>query len=182
MTRRFAWGFAWAALAAVGLTGCGGGSGGGTGPLGTGGWDGTKACDTLKQADVEAITEQKSKPGRLDGVHPAGDGGAAVSVCYYELADGRTVSLLTRVSSGEELAAAVNAIKNPPPDMAMGKLDDVPGVGKAALWNDSTKQFHVWLDGDHYGIITTSRGDYTKQPDLSEAREQSIELARKIGG
>lgn len=174
MAHRFAF-----TMLGLALAGCGGRAGGG--PLGTG-WDGTKACETLKQADVEAVTGQKARAGRLDGVHSASDGGAAVSICYYELADGRTVSLLTRVSSGEDLAQAVDSIKNPPADMAMGKLEDVPGVGKAALWNETTRQFHLWLDGDHYGIIGVNSGDPTRKPDLSQARAQATALARRIGG
>ena len=163
------------------LAACGNGTGGG-GIAGTGGgWDGTKACDYLKQADVEAVTGRKSAPGKLDGVVPAANGGAAVSICSYDLADGRNVGLLTRVSSGQDMAATVDSIRNPPPGFAIGKNVDLPGVGKAALWNDETHQLNFWLDGDHYGVITFARGDYTKRPDLSASREQAIALAHRLG-
>lgn len=179
-------------LGAMLLAGCGGGapdtgnasggvSAGGGGATAASGWDGTKACDYLKQADVEAVTGQKSEPGKLEGVVPAANGGAAVSMCSYALADGRVVSLLTRVSDGQDLAPTVAAIKNPPPDYAMGTQVDLPGLGKAALWNEQMHQINFWLDGDHHGIITFANGDYSKRPDLSGSRDQAIALARRVG-
>ena len=170
--------FASVALA-LALTGCGTG---GTGPLGAGGWAGDKACDTLKQADVEAVTGQTSEPGKLDGVNDGSNGGAKTSLCTYNLADGRAVTFLSRVSDGEDLARAVAEMKNPPAGMSMGKQEEVAGVGKAALWNETTHQLQFWLDGDHLGILGIMRGDYAKQPDLSTAKAQTVALAHKLGG
>lgn len=166
-------------LGCAAVAGCGGGGSAG-GPL-SNGWDGTKACDTLKQTDVEAIAGQKSAPGKLDGVNDGSNGGAKTSLCTYQLADGRVVTFLSRVSSGEDLAQAVNSARNPPADMSMGKLDDVAGVGKAALWNEASHQLQFWLDGDHYGIVGIMSGDFTKKPDLSQSKAQGIALAHKLG-
>lgn len=177
------WRVGLALTGAAALAACGGGSsGGGTGPLGSGGWDGTKACDTLKQADVEAVTGQKAEAGKLDGVNDGSNGGAKTSLCTYALADGRVATFLTRVSEGEDLAKSVDAMKNPPPDMSLGPQEDVPGVGKAALWNDKTHQLTFWRDGDQMGIVGVMRGDFTKNPDLSQAKAQAIALAHKVGG
>lgn len=163
---------------ALALAGCGGPGGSAVAD----GWDGTKACDTLTAADVKAVTGQTPEPGVLDGVNDGSNGGAKTSLCTYALADGRAVTFLTRVSEGEDLARAVDSVKNPPADMAMGKQDDVAGVGKAALWNEATHQLQFWLDGDHYGIVGIHVADLVKKPDLSTARDQSIALARRVGG
>jgi hypothetical protein len=175
MTKRLA------AILTIGtaLAGCGGG--GSPAASSAGGWDGTKACETLKQADVEAVTGQKAQAGKLDAVNQPSEGRAATSMCSYALADGGAVTFLSRVSEGEDLQQALAAIKNPPAGMEMGRQEDVAGVGKAALWNETTHQLQFWLDGDHFGIVGIMRGDFSKQPDLSKSKEQAIALAKRLG-
>jgi hypothetical protein len=171
-----------AATVLLALAGCGAtADGGAVGAGATAGWDGTKACDRLSQADVQAATGQAAQPGKLEGVVPASGGGAAVSSCTFGLADGGSVGLLTRVSSGQDLAGSVASIKNPPADMAMGTLVDVPGLGRAALWNDTTHQLHWWRDGDHYAILTFSGSNPFRREAMPQARGQAIALARRMG-
>ena len=152
-------------LAAAGglvLVGCGspdkpagGGGGGVVAALGGGGdWGATDACKLLDKAKVAAAAGSAVTKAELGAVNEAKNGMAALSTCSYTLANGGTIGVLTRdAPSGNKLADALASAKGPEAQAMGMSFEDVPGIGKAALWNAKMDSLQVFYDDRRYAAI-----------------------------
>ena len=154
-------------LAAVGgalLAACGSGdkapgssgsTGGGFAAALGGEWGATDACKLLDKSKVASAAGSEVTKAELGAVTDAKNGMAALSTCNYTLANGGSVNVLTRdAPSGSKLADALASAKGPE-TQAMGMtFEDLPGIGKAALWNAKMDSLQVFYDDRRYAAIS----------------------------
>ena len=151
-------------LVAVGgvlLAGCGSSDKPGSSSGSTGGgfslsgdWGATDACKLLDKAKVSAAAGSEVTKAELGAVTEAKGGMAALSTCNYTLANGGTIGVLTRdAPSGNKLADALASARGPEAQAMGMSFEDVPGVGKAALWNAKMDSLQVFYDDRRYSAI-----------------------------
>lgn len=168
-----------AAMLATGLAGCGGGgddgaargSGGSTAAPAASGWDATKACDMLDVAKLSGITGQSFESSRIANMTPMTEATAATSLCEYSGAGGATAVLLTREAPFDD--ATPEAIeKARTADGMMDPAEDVPGLGKAALWRAApmAKTLQVFFDGRRSVVVTLVGKDASLEQAMAVAR------------
>jgi hypothetical protein len=189
MKKRTALGLA-GATAILLLAACGGTSGSSTGNSGaaaatsdtkvaTGGWDATDACALLDKATLGAALKDQVTEASLGLVHQASGGEAATSECTYLLASGGRASLMARNSpiadnTDGSIAAARKATQQSVSAFTDKKVEDVPGLGKAAFFVPGINQLNVFLDERRFVILTISGA-----PDAT-AKETAVALVRDI--
>ena len=168
-----------AAMLAAGLAGCGGGgddgaargSGGSTASPAASGWDATKACDMLDVAKLSGITGQSFESSKIANMTPMTEATAATSLCEYSGAGGATAVLLTREAPFDD--ATPEAIeKARTADGMMDPAEDVPGLGKAALWRAApmAKTLQVFFDGRRSVVVTLVGKDASLEQAMAVAR------------
>jgi hypothetical protein len=171
------------------LAGCGGTGGSSTGNSGaaaandtnvaTGGWDATDACALLDKATLGAALKDQVTEASLGLVHQASGAEAATSECTYMLASGGRASLMARNSpiadnTDGSIAAARKATQQSVSAFTDKKVEDVPGLGKAAFFVPGINQLNVFLDDSKFVILTISGA-----PDAT-AKETAVALVRDI--
>ena len=158
--------------------GTGGGTGGGLAAAIGGDWGATDACRLLDKAKVAAATGSAVTKAELSAVTEAKGGLAALSTCTYTLANGALVGVLTRdAPSGSKLADALASAKGPEAQ-AMGlTFEDVPGVGKAALWNAKMDSLQVFYDDRRYAAINIMMA-----PKVTDTRAVTVALGDALQG
>ncbi|MBX3480734.1 MAG: hypothetical protein KF842_10045 [Caulobacter sp.] len=144
------------------LAGCGPGkeaspagetSSGGSASVATsgGGWTGLDACSAVDHDKLGQAVGGKVVSAKLLSKSPGG--GAVFSTCGFTLADGRILTLLTRVSPvGDATPEAIEMARtmggNMPP------ATDVDGVGAHALWTAQVRTLQVFFDQTRYASIS----------------------------
>lgn len=165
------------------LAGCGSNSGEGVLAGGAGSkWTVKDACKTLDKAEVAAAAGQPvTKAETTHNVASAAAAGTDVSTCAYTLANGGSLTLLTRVSDQDMSDAEIEQMRDAGGMMPRG--EDVPGLGMKAFWTDQTHQVQVMADRKHYFNITygppfTLPGE--PKPAPVDAKALTTGLAKKL--
>jgi hypothetical protein len=161
-----------AALAA-GLAGCGGddGGAGGSAPAAASGWDATQACAMLDVGKLSALTGMAFETAKLTPMSPMTDNTAATSMCEYSGAGGAMANVLTREAPYDD--ATPEAIeKSRTADGSMEPAEDVPGLGKAALWRAApmAKTLQVFYDERRSVVVTLVGREATLEQASAVAR------------
>jgi hypothetical protein len=171
------------------LAGCGGTGGSSTGNSGaavandtnvaTGTWDATDACALLDKATLGAALKDQVTEANLGLVHQASGGEAATSECNYLLASGGRVSFMARNSpiadnTDGAIAAARKATQQSVSAFTDKKVEEVPGLGKAAFFVPGINQLNVFIDDSKFVILTIGSA-----PDAT-AKETAVGLIRDI--
>lgn len=169
------------------LAGCGGSgktSEGGTGGAGdpklvSSNWDATDACALLDKAAVGVALGDTVTEANVGLVNQASGANAATSECTYLLESGGRASLMTRSSpiadnTDEAIALAHNATQQSVAAFTDKKVEDIPGLGKAAFFVPSINQLNVFIDDKRFVILTISSA-----PDAT-AKAMAVELLGKI--
>lgn len=170
-------------LAAM-LSACGGGSGGnlagGAAESATAasGGDVLNACAHLDKGAIEQTLGSKVQSAELSAVRDGSQGnGDRFSQCAYDFGDLNILIVGTGISYGnpsvaeqvESMRAEIKMASNAP-------TEDVPGLGKAALWNPGLHALYLFPGDRRYLSFTLNK---VGEPDQKAA---AIELARKLGG
>ncbi len=159
-----------AGLGALLLAGCGGGKNGGENGAGdsragngaavaASGWDASDACALLDKAAVGAALGDGVTETSLAFVNKAEGANAATSECTYRLAGGSTATLMARLSPiGDNSDAAIKQTRETTEKTMAAfsdkKIEDVPGLGKAAFFVPGINQLNVFLDDSRFVILT----------------------------
>ena len=115
------------------------------------GWNAADACATIDKAVVaEAAGAPVTGMQLMEGV--SGGGLGTVSTCTYELGDAGSVSVLLREAAQPNYSAeAVEKARTM--GGAIPPAEDVPGLGRAALWSKALSSLQVFLDDRRYATI-----------------------------
>lgn len=141
------------------------------------GWNAMDACSTATAAVTQAAgSVTASEPGpQVDSQ----GGAASFSSCTFELTSGEKVSVLTRESpSAENIPAALAEARKMAPEMD-STIEDVPGIGRAAIWTDKPPAVQVFIDDRRYATISVYGTSGLPKADES-ARRVATEIARKL--
>lgn len=144
----------------------------------TDGWKATDACATIDKAAMAAFLGTGVESTSLGLVNQSDGTSAAGSECTYLLAEGGRAQLLLRASpindnTPEAIAMARNGTQQTIDAFGGGKIDDLPGLGKAAFWVEKIQALNVFIGDDRFAIITLPAGP--------AAKEQAIAIAKKLG-
>lgn len=164
-----------AALAA-GVAGCGEGETGAddaASASAASGWDATQACAMLDVGKLSALTGMAFETAKLTPMSPMTDSTAASSMCEYSGAGGAMAVLLTREAPHDD-ATPEEIEKSRTGDGTMAPAEDVPGLGKAALWRAApmAKTLQVFYDGRRSVVVTLAGRD--------ASLEQASAIARAV--
>ena len=116
----------------------------------------------LDPAKLSALTGMAFETAKLTPMSPMTEDSAAVSMCEYSGAGGASANLLTREAPYDdatpeaiELARTANGLMEP--------AEDVPGLGKAALWREApmAKSLQVFFDERRSVVVTLGGRDAT---------------------
>lgn len=142
------------------------------------GWNAVDACATLDKAKVAAAAGSAVKTAELSGVTEANGGLAALSTCIYTLENGASIGVLTREApSGSKLADALASAKGPEAQAMGMTFEDLPGVGKAALWNAKMDSLQVFYDDRRYAAINMMYA-----PKDTDAKAVTVAVAKALAG
>lgn len=161
-----------AALAA-GVAGCGGSDSaeaGASAPAASG-WDATQACAMLDVGKLSGLTGMAFETARLTPMSPMTENTAATSMCEYSGAGGAMATVLTR-EAPYDYASPEEIEKSRTGDGAMEPAEDVPGLGKAALWRAApmAKTLQVFYDERRSVVVTLMGRDATLEQASAVAR------------
>ena len=161
-----------AALAA-GVAGCGGedsAAGAASAPTASG-WDATQACAMLDVGKLSGLTGMAFETANLTPMSPMTENTAATSMCQYSGAGGAMATVLTREAPYDD-ATPEEIEKSRTGDGAMEPAEDVPGLGKAALWRAApmAKTLQVFYDERRSVVVTLSGRDATLEQASAVAR------------
>lgn len=158
-----------AGLGALLLAGCSGGEnsakagddGKGASGAAASGWDASDACALLDKAAVGTALGDSVTETSLAFVNKAEGANAATSECTYRLAGGSTATLMARLSPiGDNSDAAIKqtreATEKTMAAFSDKKIEDVPGLGKAAFFVPGINQLNLFLDDSRFVILTIS--------------------------
>ena len=144
---------------------------GATGTAAAAGWDAAQACAMLDAAKLSALTGMAFETAKLSPMSPMTETSAAVSMCEYGGTGGATASLLTREAPYDdatpeaiETARTANGMMEP--------AEDVPGIGKAALWRKApmAKSLQVFYDERRSVVVTLGGREATLEQASAVAR------------
>lgn len=117
-------------------------------PAAAPGWNAADACSLVSKEEVAAAAGAAVTETQLTGL-TQGDGLATHSTCLYSLAQGGTISLLARrAPTADATAAAIEQARTM--GGAASPAEDVPGLGKAALWTADMRTLQVFIDDTRY--------------------------------
>ena len=140
-------------------------------------WRATDACSIIDKATMGEVLGVPVTETSLALVHEPGVADAGTSECTYLLGDDRA-SVMTRWSpigdNSEGVIKAARSTLNQTLKMfGNGKVEDVPGLGKASLWVDKIGQLQTFIGEDRMVLITIPSGP--------GAKDKAIVLAKKAG-
>lgn len=169
---------------AVTLSACGGGGGnlaGGTAQnarAAASGDDVLDACAHIDKAAIEQTLRGKIQSTELSAVRDGGQGnGDRFSQCAYNFGGLNILVIGTGISYGNpSVAEQVESMRS---EIKMGSntpTEDVPGIGKAALWNPGLHALYLFPGDKRLLSFTFNK---LGEPDQKAA---AIKLARKLGG
>lgn len=138
------------------------------------GWNPLDACATLGKDAASRISGSPVTSTELSPVVPGTDTSAAFSMCTFKLANGGQLMLLTRQAPFAD-ATPESIEKSRTADGTLAPTADVPGLGKAALWSDTTKGLQVFIDDTRYLSI-----NYMGLPGGVTGKDQAIAIAKVL--
>ena len=138
------------------------------------GWNPLDACATLGKDAASRISGSPVTSTELSPVVPGTDASAAFSMCTFKLADGGQLMLLTREAPFAD-ATPQSIEKSRTADGTLPPATDVPGLGKAAMWSDTTKGLQVFIDDTRYLSI-----NYTGLPGDETGKDRAIAVAKVL--
>ena len=156
---------------AAGLTGCGEDEAGAGSAPAAGGWDATQACAMLDVGKLSALTGSAFQTANLTPMSPMSENTAATSMCNFSGAGGAMATVLTREAPYDD--ATPEAIeRSRTADGSMEPAEDVPGLGKAALWRAAplAKTLQVFYDERRSVVVTLVGRDATLEQASAVAR------------
>jgi hypothetical protein len=168
-----------AAALAAGLAGCGGdeaetgkaSAAPASGPAAASGWDATQACAMLDPAKLSGLTGRTFTTAELTPMASMSANTAATSMCNYSGAGGALATVLTREAPYDD--ATPEAIEEARTGAgSMDPAEDVPGLGKAALWRAApmAKTLQVFYDERRSVVVTLMGRDVTLEQASAVAR------------
>lgn len=143
------------------------------------GWDATNACALLDNSAVGAALDDNVTETSLAMVSQALGANAATSECTYMLESGGRASLMARNSpiadnTDDAIKLARNATQETVSAFTDKKIEDVPGMGKAAFFVPGINQLNMFIDDKRFVILTISSAADDR------AKATAIELAKNI--
>lgn len=138
------------------------------------GWNALDACATLGKDAASKVSRSPVTSTELSPVVPGTDTSAAFSMCTFKLANGGQLMLLTREAPFAD-ATPESIEKSRTANGTLPPATDVPGLGKAALWSDTTKGLQVFIDDTRYLSI-----NYMSLPGGVTGRDQAIAVAKVL--
>lgn len=121
-------------------------------------WNAADACALLDKAAVSTALNDNVTETSLGLVNQASGANAATSECTYMLASGGRATLMTRWSPiADNTPDAIFAARKGTEATvaAFGKkVEDVPGLGKAAFFVPGINQMNVFIDDQKFAILT----------------------------
>jgi len=138
------------------------------------GWNPLDACATLGKDTASRISGSPVTSTALSPVVQGTDTSAAFSMCTFKLANGGQLMLLTREAPFAD-ATPESIAKSRTADGTLPPAIDVPGLGKAALWSDTTKGLQVFIDDTRYLSI-----NYMGLPGGVTGKDQAIAIAKVL--
>lgn len=167
------------------LAGCGGSQGGdkaagGGAKTAAADWDATDACARLDKTAVGAALGDTVMETSLAFVHRSmGGGDASTSECTYTLASGGKATLMTRNSPiADNIPESIAMTKKTTQEMLSmlggdSRVEDVPGLGKAAFFVPRIGQMSAFLDDSRFVVLTIDA------PTPEKAKQIATDLVRK---
>ena len=162
-------GFIGSAILVIALVGCGGSGDSGSDSnteqgvtkAAAANWDATDACALLDKDAVGAALNDKVTEATVGLVNQASGANAATSECTYMLESGGKASLMTRNSpiadnTDDAIKMTRNATQEAVSAFTETKVEDVPGLGKAAFFVPRVNQLNVFIDDKRFAILTIS--------------------------
>ena len=150
------------------LAGCGGPdqtkeeAGKGPGTTIAMGWNAANACTLVDKTVVAEAAGVGVTDARLGPVI-SGEGLATHSTCSFTLANNGTISVMTRKSPTPDFSPGA-VEKSRTMGGAMPAAEDVPGLGKAALWTKSMNNLQVFIDDSRNVTIQIVDPSKAKDP------------------
>lgn len=154
---------------AFALAGCGGSADSGSDSktedgvtkTATANWDATDACALLDKDAVGAALNEKVTEATVSLVNQASGPNAATSECTYMLESGGRASLMARSSPiADNTENAIKMTRNATQESVSAftdkKVEDIPGLGKAAFFVPGINQLNVFIDDKRFVILTIS--------------------------
>ena len=142
-------------------------------------WKATDACSIIDKATMGSVLGTTVTEASVSLVHePSSSAGdAATSECTYISESGRA-TVMTRWSPiGDNTAVAISAAKSTMEATLAafggGKVEDVPGLGKASFWVAKVDQLQTFIGEDRMVLISVPSGPGSK--------DKAIALAKKAG-
>lgn len=126
------------------------------------GWDATQACAMLDVGKLSGLTGVTFTTAKFTPITSMSEATAATSRCEYSGAGGAMVTLLAREAPFDdatpeaiEMARTANGMMEP--------AEDVPGLGKAALWRAAPmgKTLQVFFDERRSVVVALGGRDLT---------------------
>lgn len=145
----------------------------------TAGWDATDACALLDKAVVGAALEDNVTEASVGLVNQASGPNAATSECTYLLESGGRASLMARSSpiadnTDDAIKLARSATQEAVSAFTDKKVEDIPGIGKAAFFVPGINQLNVFIDDKRFVILTISSAPNER------AKAMAVDLFGKI--
>jgi hypothetical protein len=144
----------------------------------SGDWNATDACAMVDKAAMATFLGTAIESTSLGLVNQSDGTTAAGSECTYLLAEGGRAQLLLRQSpindnTPEAIAMARSGTQQTIDAFGGGKIEDIPGLGKAAFWVGKIDALNVFIGEDRFAIITLPASD--------AAKDQAIAIAKRLG-
>ena len=126
------------------------------------GWNAANACALVDKAAIAEAVGVGVTDARL-GSTVSGEGLATHSTCSFALANNGTISVMTRKSPTPDFSPEA-VEKSRTMGGAMPAAENVPGLGKAALWTKSMNNLQVFIDDSRYVTIQIVDPSKTRDP------------------
>ncbi len=143
-------------------------------------WKATDACSIVDKAEMGEVMQAEVTETALGLVHEPDASSAGTSECTYSFKDGGSVTVMTRWSpiadnTADAIAATRSTTASTMAAFSDKKLEDIPGVGKAAFFVPGINQFNVFLDDSRMMILTLGGMS------ADQAKQRAIALVGKAG-
>lgn len=139
------------------LAGCGGAGGS------AGSWNALDACAAVDKAKIGAAAGSTVTRSDLQVISEGSDVAAKVSMCDHKLADGSSISVLTRAAPNADFSAE-SIEQSRTAGGTLKPAEDVPGLGRAALWSATGNGLQVFLDDTRYVAINVNSPTAGRDP------------------
>lgn len=143
------------------------------------GWNSVDACSTVGTEAIAKATSQKVTGAELGPVSEAAEGKAPFSMCTFALSSGGKVSVLIREAIDSRATADDIVEARTPGVDGMAATEELPNMGRAALWGQNPPALQLFIDDRRYAVINIYNS--RSLPDASlEAKAAAVAIARGL--